>query len=430
MEENVRIVTLVKKDLRLLLRDRGQLIAIFLMPLAFIVPISIAFGSNGYTRSTDFKRPLPLANYDLQAGRAGAHAQELIDSLRKSFDVETLLPATQGEEAGAGVACSAVGPECDEAIARWRVAQSQRAVAVIIPAGFSAGIDAATPVTLTVLYDPVGNAVERQIYQGVLQGETMKLSIQNQVFSGFDQFQDMLALAPEVIQDQVLSTVEAEESDSTRSEQQPALQVVSVQPANYTLEQTPDTYQQTVPGYTVMYVFFLISYVVSSIRMERGSGAWRRQLYTPTSRSMLLGGKLLAALVVGLLQVTIMFGVGHFAFGMGLGSDPVALLLLTTTLVMTAVSFGLLASTFKSEGVITVPLIVLALIGGCMFPSSWLPPFIRTIGYAVPHTYAMSAYQDLLVRGQGLSAVAPEVLTLLTFAAVAFVVAVRRFEFE
>jgi hypothetical protein len=42
----------------------------------------------------------------------------------------------------------------------------------------------------------------------------------------------------------------------------------------------------------------------------------------------------------------------------------------------------------------------------------------------------MSAYQDLLVRGQGLSAVAPEVLTLLIFAAVAFVVAVRRFEFE
>lgn len=426
----MRVVTLVKKDLRLLLRDRGQLIAIFLMPLAFIVPISIAFGSNGYTRSTDFKRPLPLANYDFQDGQAGAHAQELIDSLRESFDVETLLPTTQGEEADAGAACSAVGPECDETIARWRVAQSQRAVAVIIPTGFSAGIDAATPVTLTVLYDPVGNAVERQLYQGVLQGETMKLSIQNQVFTGFDQFQDMLALAPEIIQEQVLSTVEAEESDPAFSEQQPALQVVSVQPANYTLEQTPDTYQQTVPGYTVMYVFFLISYVVSSIRMERGSGAWRRQLYTPTSRSMLLGGKLLAALVVGLLQVAIMFGVGHFAFGMGLGSDPVALLLLTTALVMTSVSFGLLASTFKSEGVITVPLIVLALIGGCMFPSSWLPPFIRTIGYAVPHTYAMSAYQDLLVRGQGLSAVAPEVLTLLTFAAVAFVVAVRRFEFE
>jgi ABC-2 type transport system permease protein len=372
----MRIFTLVKKDLKLLLRDRGQLIAIFLMPLAFIVPISIAFGSDGYNRSTDFKRPLPLANYDLQDGQAGVHAQELIDSLRESFNVETLLLTAQGEEADAGKACSAVGPKCDEAIARWRVAQGQRAVAVIIPAGFSAEIDAATPVTLTVLYDPVGNAVERQLYQGVLQGETMKLSIQNQVFSGFDQFQDMLALAPEVIQDQVLSTVEAEESDPARNVQQPALQVVSVRPANYTLEKTPDTYQQTVPGYTVMYVFFLISYVVSSIRMERGSGAWRRQLYTPTSRNTLLGGKLLAALVVGLLQVAIMFGVGHFAFGMGLGSDPVALLLLTTALVMTSVSFGLLASTFKSEGVITVPLIVLALIGGCMFPSSWLPPFI------------------------------------------------------
>jgi ABC-2 type transport system permease protein len=75
-------------------------------------------------------------------------------------------------------------------------------------------------------------------------------------------------------------------------------------------------------------------------------------------------------------------------------------------------------------------LIVAALIGGCMFPVGWLPSFLRTVGYALPHTYAMQGYQDLLVRNQGLGAVLPEIGILLLFAAAAFFVALRRYDFD
>ena len=61
--------------------------------------------------------------------------------------------------------------------------------------------------------------------------------------------------------------------------------------------------------------------------------------------------------------------------------------------------------------------------------ASWLPQFLRALSYAIPHTYAMQGFQDVLVRGQGLAAVWPELLALLGFTALAFFVAVRRFDF-
>ena len=49
-----------RKDLLLLLRDRGEMAALFLMPLAFILPICLAFPANGYNLNADEKPALPV----------------------------------------------------------------------------------------------------------------------------------------------------------------------------------------------------------------------------------------------------------------------------------------------------------------------------------------------------------------------------------
>jgi ABC-2 type transport system permease protein len=72
----------------------------------------------------------------------------------------------------------------------------------------------------------------------------------------------------------------------------------------------------------------------------------------PVSRNQTLAGKLLAALLIGLLQVAIMFAIGHFMFGMSLGQAPLALILLTITLVAAAVSMGLATAAFNLENVL------------------------------------------------------------------------------
>ncbi|MGL4651568.1 MAG: ABC transporter permease [Caldilineaceae bacterium] len=432
------LLAMLKKDLRLILRDRGQLIALFLMPLAFIIPICLAFPERGYNLQDDIKRPLPVANVDVAAGAAGSetvgvHAQELLDQLSKGFRIESRPDA--GWLLALGIedspTCVAPGPACDELFVRTLLEQGDRDVGLLIPAGFSAAIDDGQAVTATILYDPLGDAVERQMIQGVIEGNVAGLAVRNQVFSGMEQFEDMLAIAPEGVEAEVRSTIsEGAESDEVVAddEESPALSVVEVQPASFRLEATPNTLQQTVPGYTVMFVFYLIGTVAAMMRLERSAGTMRRLSSAPVVRPVLVGGKLLAAIVVGLLQVAILFAVGHFVFGMGLGSSMPGLALLTLAMVVTAVAIGMLAFTLRASVALTVPLIVAALIGGCMFPSSWLPPFLRTAGRFVPHSWAVQGYQDLLVRGQGIPAILPEIGVLLVFALSAFLLALYRFD--
>ena len=144
-----------------MLRDRGELAVLFLMPLAFVLPISFALGSgDGYGINRDAGEQLPVVNYD-----GGDHAQALLDILESSFQVESDFTAEQAELA---VDCPQTGPVCDERIATALVESSERTAALLIPSGFSAAIDAGQHVTLTMLYDPVADAADRQLFEGVM----------------------------------------------------------------------------------------------------------------------------------------------------------------------------------------------------------------------------------------------------------------------
>ena len=436
------LLAVIKKDLRLLLRDRGQLMTLFLTPLAFIIPISAAFGRDVYS-NPDFKPRLPVVIHDTAAGAAegeaakGEHIQELLDFLAESFEVERGFTASARELGLLGkAACSQRGPACDELVAVTLVEKQERNTALVIPAGFSADIEDSQRVTMTLYYNPVDDAIDRQIHESVIKGGASQLSIQNQVFSGFKQFEDLSTFAPQRIQDAIEEEWAAaeEEADAEveadETEQQPALSVVTVDPSSFALKKRPDSYQQTIPGYTVMFVFFLAGFLRATIDLEQNNGTFRRLLSTPVSRGQLLAGKMLSALLVGVMQVAIMFAIGHFLFGMGLGQAPLALAFLTVAVALAAVGIGLAAAAFNLASVLSIPLIVAALIGGCILPLDLLPQFIRTIAYAVPHSWAMTGYQDILARGHGLIEVLPSIVVLLGFAGVFFAIAVRRLEFE
>jgi len=59
-----------------------------------------------------------------------------------------------------------------------------------------------------------------------------------------------------------------------------------------------------------------------------------------------------------------------------------------------------------------------------------MPPFMQTLSKISPHAWALSGYQDVIVRGLGTAAVLPEVGVLLGFAVAFFGVAVWRFRFD
>jgi len=80
-------------------------------------------------------------------------------------------------------------------------------------------------------------------------------------------------------------------------------------------------------------------------------------------------------------------------------------------------SFG---GTEKQIGsIVPVVLLVMGLVGGCMFPRMLMPEVMKQIGHAVPHAWALDGYADLLIRpSAGFAAIAAPLSALIVFAAI------------
>lgn len=442
---------LLKKDLLIFTRDRGELLVLLLMPLAFIILISFALGAgDGYGVQRDNRMLLlPIADYD-----HAPRAQVLRTAIGESFQLEQNygMDVIQNLGLSGDADCKptpsekpplAENPACIEKAGRILLQRSQRTALLIIPKDFTRLVESGKPATVTLLYDPAGDAVQMQQIEGVVRGATTRLAVQNQVAESLIQLNSLAALAPEsvrqTLQQQTNPTAVPDSSDSAAQGQSqpaqtvalaPALQIQKTAPSNAARQVSPDTYQQTIPGYTVMFVFFIIGMVRSAIRQERFNGTFRRLLSLPVNRSDLLTGKLLAAGLIGFGQVLLLFGAGALLFHLKLGNDPLTFLLLTAALLFAATSIGLAAATTRlKSGAMTAPLILSALLGGCVFPLDLMPPSLRTLSYLVPHRWALTGYQNLIVRGLGLQEVLPQIAVLLGFGLVFFVIAIRRFDF-
>ena len=199
---------------------------------------------------------------------------------------------------------------------------------------------------------------------------------------------------------------------------------------------TPSGFQVSVPGNAVLFGFFLVLTMALSFGEDRKTGTWRRLLAAPVSRPVLLVAKLVPYYVIGLVQMSFLFGVGALFFGMQVAGSVLALIALTMVVVFAAVALGLLiASLGGSErqvgSVGSISLLVMGLLGGAMIPRISMPETMQKVGLATPHAWALDGYYDLLVRpGAGFAEVWPCILAVLAFALVFLAVGAARFRFE
>lgn len=196
------------------------------------------------------------------------------------------------------------------------------------------------------------------------------------------------------------------------------------------------SFQVTVPGNAVLFGFFLSMTVAMTFASERRSGTWRRLLAAPVPRWKALVGTLVPYFVIGCVQMLFLFGLGALAFGMQIAGSLLGLVVLSLAVVLCAVCLGLLfasiGGTEKQIGsTAPVVLLVMGLLGGCMFPRIAMPDFMKSLGHVVPHSWALDGYYDVLVRqGTSLADLAPSIGALCGFAAVFALLGLWRFRFE
>lgn len=201
----------------------------------------------------------------------------------------------------------------------------------------------------------------------------------------------------------------------------------------------PTSVQQNVPAWLVFGMFFVVASLSSLFVQERSSGALGRLQGLGVSRTMLLMSKALPYLGVNALQAVLMLAAGIWFMPL-IGGDALslagihwgALLLSLAAVSLAAVSLSLaLACLVRSHAQAATigPMVnvLMAAAGGIMVPKFVMPGFMQRLVEISPMNWGLEALLTVLLRGGGVADALPQIGRLAVFAVLMFLLAVFLF---
>jgi ABC-2 type transport system permease protein len=407
------------KDLQIILRDRGLLIIILLLPMVFGTMLSLMYTS--MYKSSDGDQGLKIQVYvvDLDQGSYGSKVVQTMKEI-DTLDIEQL----EGE---------AGKQQADQ-----DVAASKKTALIVIPADFSQKIDDYEQAEVQVFVDPTQQELGKVVLglmnyaiapadiEGNIRYGIKSLSGQSEVVqiftaeqkAGFE-MQSLGAIMTQLQRFLVNPMIAVETSGIETAAPQPAINFFSLM----------------IPGFTVMFAFFLTGAIGQRLFIEKDQGTMRRLLVSPLTKGSLIGGVMLAYGIFIVLQVTLLFGISAGLFKMDLGNSFVGIALVTLAIAICVTTFGIflgaLARTGKqADSLGTLLGFILAGLGGCIIFT--MPPmyrwegFVGTLSRLTPHSWAVEGYYKLFVEHGTVVDILPQVGVLLLFSLVFFLIASRR----
>lgn len=412
------VLAVAGKDLQIVFKDKGTLAVLFLLPLLFatIFGAPQQMGGSGDDASTEprFVAAAYIVNQD-----NGSYGTQVVEAL----GTVSVLDITSVDSA----------PEANRL-----VADGKAPAAIVIPFEFSRSIDSGEPTSIRVITDPAQEFLA-DIVTGIVNQAVAEVAVLGELKLGIRTVLDQSGILKDAGQDLRRAT-EAQTLGViwTQVEQMRRNPLITVRSENLAGKQTNgswNVFSYYSPSFGVMFAFFLVSFMASSILREREEGLLHRLLASPIPPGAIITGKMLAYGCVVVLQMFLMFGVGSIAFGMPLGSSPLGLVLITLALVGAATSLGMMVgalarSSSQADSLGFILGIVLMAVGGCIFPLFRAKGVIAVISYLTPHAHALSAYMGIMADGKTLVQVVPHVFALVGFAVVFSSIAAWRFRFE
>lgn len=165
-----------------------------------------------------------------------------------------------------------------------------------------------------------------------------------------------------------------------------------------------NTFDQNVPGFAVTFLMLGMLLGISlGLLDEREWGTFDRMRALPVRPAHFMLAKLLSRFLVGVVQMIVLLIVGWAAFDVSLGPQPWALLGPICGIAFAGTAFGLIvAALAKSRESVfslgSVVMVTMAAVGGCWWPIDLEPRWMRSVALAFPTTWAMDAFNDLMIR--------------------------------
>ncbi|MFQ5398285.1 MAG: ABC transporter permease [Anaerolineae bacterium] len=159
------------------------------------------------------------------------------------------------------------------------------------------------------------------------------------------------------------------------------------------------------PGFAVMFAFFLVPTVITgSFFQKKEDGSFRRLLAAPIHRGAIIAGKMVAYMLVAGMQVFVLFTVGNI-LGMSLGDSLAGLVLITVSLGLAVTALGMLVAALARS-------------------RNQADSIGNLLGFA------LEGYFRLLAEGGGVGDILPQVGILAGISVLFYLVAMWRFKFE
>ena len=396
------ILSIAKKDLRLMFRDKGDVFFTFVFPILMAVLFGFVFGGQG----GGSKITLALVNES-----SSKIATSLADDLSNDASFEVTRHDTREDAMNA-------------------VRSGKTAAAVVLPASIEEGADAmfgGGGMQIDCVIDPT-----RRAEAGLIQGKLNELA--------FRQFPRMMAdpAQSKRMFDQMRSSIESSKDLSPGQKLAGAALAAAGEsfsrsfgsdagadgsaagggfsPVQVKVEELQrrkggprSSFDVSTPVGIVWGIAGCIGAFAASLVVERARGTLSRLRLAPISRMHLLAGKGLACFITTMLVQALLIVLAVLAFRCSVAQP--AMLAIGCT--MAAFGFtglamliaGLCKTEAEANGAGRGALLVLALIGGGTIPLVFMPPILQTLSYASPFRWAVLAiegpfWRDLAVSEQ------------------------------
>jgi ABC-2 type transport system permease protein len=366
----MRLRAVARKEIRQLRRDPRSMAMAFLLPGLLVVFFGYAITWDVDSIATG------ICDQD-----GTSRSRELADAFRAAhyFDLVEWLPSP-----------AAVGPLLD----RRRIQ-----VALVIPPGFAADLDAGRAAPLQAIVDG-SDANTATIILGYVE-----------------------AITTEFATDIVLNGVQRRPPIVTQS--------------RVWYNEDLKSRNMIVPGLVAVIMAIIAAMLTSlTIAREWERGTMEQLASTPVSRFEVVAGKLIPYLGIGLIDVVVSTVLGILVYGVPFRGDPLLLLALSFLFLVGALGLGIFVSAVARTQLLATQMAMLLtflpsyLLSGFMFSVSVMPAPLRLLSTVIPARYFLVVTRGIFLKGVGLRVLWPDALLMLAFAGIGLGLAVRTFRKE
>jgi ABC-2 type transport system permease protein len=188
-----------------------------------------------------------------------------------------------------------------------------------------------------------------------------------------------------------------------------------------------------VPGLvgTILTMTMLI-FTALSVTREIERGTMENLLSMPITPFEIMLGKIIPYVMVGIVQASMIIGIGVVLFGVPIIGNLAVLALLSTLFIATNLSIGYTFSTVAQNQLQAMQMTIMfflpnILLSGFLFPFAGMPTWAQWVGEALPLTHYLRIVRSIMLKGASVGDLRYDAIALWALMLIAMTIAVTRF---